>query len=338
VDEIKLILLYIGGLATLVVIVSAGLARLRDELWLQGWLSKGRLAEMAKRAHTQHVRSVLEAIGFNPNYFDAVRHGLESAQIRERLANSTRKGEPLSARLLRALKPVTRQLEPGFRYQESDGYYIDTMGAMYNLDVIEEPLAILLREWIDCLSNQHVIQPFDCILANKDGNVALAHKLWNYLAAPGEKALFVCKGANDRSRVQRDSYEEAHVTDFEGLYVFMRKVEGRSLPRNKMRVLAIDDNCTGGATICSVIERFNSWLLAANGPFEPVTEAVVLFVVKDSTAQKTFESHKVTVHSLLSLGKDEMQSLIENDLEALLKDCSSFKEGFACQASRDLKL
>jgi hypothetical protein len=325
-------IIFIFGIITVV----AALTILRDELWRQGWLKTGWLAETARRSHVGHIKAVLSAIGFRSDHFETIRNALDQQRMARRLAQRPPNRDSLSLRLLSALKHLTYKLEQGFTNKEAGEYYVDTMGAMFNSGVGDEPLASLLEEWIERLISEGLIKGFDCILANKDGNVELAHRVCNRHSPTGETGFIACKGPRDSSRVQRDVKEPPHITDFEGLRFYLSRPELQAMDR-KVRVLAVDDNCRGGKTLCNVIGQFNQWVRASGNAFEPVTDAVVLFVVKDPATQRTFSNAGVQLHALVSVGSAQMQQLIERNVSELSGKGFRFKEGYGCEASCKLK-
>jgi hypothetical protein len=317
-------------LSILVILISAATV-LRDELWKQGWIRKGWLAEGARRSSYAAVKAVLDQIGFRDDHFDIVRKALDQHKLSARLKRISNESSPLSIRVLQEIKPVTFRLEIGFSYQESGDYYIDTMGAMFNSDPGCEPFANLLTLWIGRLIKEGVISQFDCVLANKDGNLTLANKVFSYFSSSGNLGFFACKGPRDSSRVKRTDNQAPHITDFEGLRFYLDE-KGNSVGR-RLRVLAIDDNCTAGTTLCTAIKQFNILTENMRLPFEPISDAVVLFTVKDARTAETFRDHSIRLHAIVSLGKAEMQKLIELDFKEITERLAEFKQGFGCETS-----
>jgi hypothetical protein len=126
-----------------------------------------------------------------------------------------------------------------------------------------------------------------------------------------------------------------HVTDFEGLRRFLS--EGRH-PDRLFKAIAVDDNCTGGSSLCHAMRSFNELIAAKDYPITPVKHAVVLFVVKSDNTEHNFLRDEFELHALLSLGENAMAELLrcqEKDIRHL--DVKRFKHVFACESSLQLR-
>ena len=128
---------------------------------------------------------------------------------------------------------------------------------------------------------------FNIVLVLKDGNVTIARQFLTCHSPSGEHVGILCKGAQDRSRVSRGDQRRPHETDFEGLATFLRRA---GQPPFYLNAIAVDDNCTGGSSLCYAMQSFNELIAAKGYPINPVQHAVVLFNVKSVKTADNFQN------------------------------------------------
>jgi hypothetical protein len=335
---VNALILWLLGAATVItvaILVASALAQLRDELVNLGFINENsRLGRMSLRARRAHLRQILEALGFDQRHLEAMRSASDSVPERARQLGPELQTRP-DIYLLRRMKEWTYSLDPPYNFKGS-GYYVDMMGLGSRSEEHEHSLAQVFLAWLWLLRRQDVLPAFDCVLAPKDGNPLLAYEV----ADVCQKQLILCKGAQDKARVQRPSSGLAHETDFEGLRLFVDKQHlepGR--PDRRFRAIAIDDSCANGSQITSAVVRFNQFVsIEANRarfPFEPITDAVVLFRVKiPGQHNRLFTENRVTLHSLLAVGEEQMRRIKESPEEDLVRNPAVYKDDpWACARS-----
>jgi hypothetical protein len=339
-DSIKLILLGVGGLVTVLLVLLAALARLRDELVnLQIVSERSFIGRQSVRSQRRQVQRVLSDIGFRHDHLIEIRAALDSVAARVKYGSPPERLRP-DRELLLALKQWTKALEPGFKNPGNISYYVDTMGAMdYSED--ESLLARIAHQWVIYLEQRRLIAPPDCFLVCKEGNIVLARQVCKIMSSSGHIKPIVCKGEKDHSRVRRTT-ESSHWTDFEGLAAFLQTNRDRTSREQKFRVVALDDNCTTGSMQCGSIRRFNEFVYANGLPFHPVQHAVTLFVVRPDSdnggaaTQRTFGQASVQLHAMLGLGENEMKRIISSKERDLVEGAHLFKKGFGCESANTL--
>jgi hypothetical protein len=308
------------------IILLWAVTHLRDQLIQWGWLSHNSwVARNAAAAETARIWRVLKGIGFREDHFQAIVRLLDT-QITPHGSDS----RPMSQRLLVDLKRWTVRLEGGFRFDASGEYYVDTMGAMSLTGQDPSPLAALLEDWVKALEEGGIIPAFDVVLALKDGNLTLARQFLMRNSPTGKRLGVVCKGDRDRSLVQRD-HPVPHETDFEGLRVLLADNRGTEFALN---VIAVDDSCAGGKSLCHAMRRFNELIAAKSYNIKPVKHAVVLYAVKDKATEANFQSMGFELHAVVSLGRREMAELLDREPREL--DPEGFRQGFGCESARRL--
>jgi hypothetical protein len=323
-----LAILTIEGIVLAGVILLWALTHFRDELIARGWLAHdswiARTASVAERAK---LWQTMKAVGFREDHLQAVSRGLDTQGVQTRSRENDR---PLSQRLLTELKKWTVRLDDGFFYKDSREYYIDSMGAMSLAGTSPTPLVTLLDEWVRKLLDAEIIPAYDFVLVLKEGNVTLARQFITYNSPAGNRMGILCKGENDRSRVQR-AQPTPHDTDFEGLRALLAQERATDF---RLRAIAVDDNCTGGSSLCHAMRSFNELTKAKGYPIHPVEHAVVLFTVKSQKTSGNFQDHRFQLHSVLSLGRDEMARL---QADTRFSDVGPFKRGYGCESSVTLR-
>jgi len=335
VNALILSLLGVATLITVGILLASALAQLRDELVDLGFIREdGRIGRMALRAKTARLRQVLEALGFDQRHLEAVRSASDTVPERARQLGEELRSRP-DIYLLRRMKLWTYSLDPPYNFKGSR-YYVDMMGLRSRTQEYEASLAQIFVAWLWLLQRQDILQSFDCILAPKDGNPLLAREV----ADVCDKQLIVCKGIQDKSRVQRPDSTLAHETDFEGLRVFLDKEQARprTIPR-QYRAIAIDDSCGNGSQISSAVVRFNQFVsLEVNRtrfPFEPIADAIVLFRVKvPGQHNRCFTEPRLSLHALLAVGEEELRRIKDRPEEEVVGSPLEFKaDQFACARS-----
>ena len=317
-----------------IVAVLAGLAKVRDWLLDHGIDRPRRVMQFLDRtAKNAAARRVLRDAGtLDAGFFEHRGNAVFAAIARKRLPDDVRVRP--DKHLVEALKRWTIELK------ENDWrglhHYVDTMGAVCHSDYEETKFAEIMHAWIAKLQASNEIEPFDCLLTIKGGNPILAHQVGRRLTRWEDSRVptVICKGPRDPAKLTQGP----DATDFEGLSLFRREPPIARMHDGRYRALAVDDNCTSGTSLTEAINRFNNFVAgnADDYPFEPVTQAVVLFVVKDGRENALIDSGQVALHALLALGDTEMASLISERLRSLWRDITVFKEHEACRVSRTL--
>lgn len=334
-NDATLVILSIGTLVAVLILLLNALTELRDEIVNQGWVSeRSILGRMTVRAQTAQISRLLKQLGFEDTHFEAVRSALDPIPRRARELGVEVYSRP-DIYLLRRMKHWTYQLDPPYNFRGSD-YYVDMMGLNYHRDRHQASLAQLFLAWISLLQHQDAFQPFDCIITPKDGNPILAREA----ADLGQKQLIICKGEEDKSRVQRPSGSLPHETDFEGLRAFVETRRwARRTPDHPYRIIALDDSCASGATLCSAVRRFNQFIsLEANRsefPFHPITDVVILFRFRASGLHnRSFVDQGLRLHAMVAVGQAELKFLNTSSEQAIVEDVARFKaEQFSCAQS-----
>lgn len=328
-DTAILVLLWLGTICAIIPIVITAVASVRDSLIDSGFVSEDSDFGRRVRAHQRApILRVLQELGIT----DEDKCRLKFAIHKKDNSGATR-DSPASL-LLVTLKRWTRPLEMGFTNPGTGNYYVDTMGAMYFEDNNHVPkLAVIMEDWIRFLVDVKIIEPFDFVISQKAGNNLLVRQSISLISSE-IKPIF-SKNATDKSRVKRTEPEHIHITDFEGLEAFIEKKKGHASGVRKYKGIAIDDNCTSGASLAEAIKHFNDFVLRnPELSLEPIDTAVVLFTVKHSGTEYIFKSKNINLHALLSLGPDEMREIYLLSEQQLIAEKESFKDGFACVVSQ----
>jgi orotate phosphoribosyltransferase len=105
---------------------------------------------------------------------------------------------------------------------------------------------------------------------------------------------------------------------------------GGNVPLN---VIAVDDNCTEGRSLCYAMRSFNELVRSKGYSINPVRHAVVLFTIKSDQTESNFAQHGFELHSVLSFGPDEMDRLLGEDFNDLFKNVRTFQNSFSCRVS-----
>ncbi len=329
----KIFLITLAGFAAVLVILSEAAARVRDVLVEHGWISRhGLLGRMAISRRRIATLGVLEEIGFNGDHFKAIR------DVMYRQSPKKLSGLP-EAQLIDSLRQWIKEIPTGYqRLHVNNKLYIDTMGAMYFAEAYRPPLSKLMADLLIQLEKQDDIQGFDCILGNKDGNTKLVDEVCLLFSQTRNLVPIICKGEKDPAR----SSQSVNRFDFEGLEAFLQHQQNRAKQSDrdatwKFRVIAVDDNCTSGKTLCSAIARFNRLIEMEKLPFEPIAVAVTLFVVRSADTEDVFRTAGVQLYTLLSLSDIEMRRITRETTKALLKDLEQFKQGYGTVHLKALK-
>lgn len=329
------IILTISGFAAAVIVLVEALSRIRDRFVELGWVSpKGLFGTMFYRKRRADIYNVLLEIGFTGDHFLALRSSMRRVPRTQRTSSDASR---IDKRLIDALRPWVKHVPEGYyRSGATHQYYVDTMGAMYHSGSYGDRLSILLAEWIDKLQSHDIIPHFDVILANKDGNSKIIDEVCELISPGRVVSPVVCKGDRSPSRIGVGG--SITIVDFEGLKAFLEKNEERasraqSDPSWRFKVIAADDNCTSGRSMVSAISRFNQLIAQEKLPFEPIVHAVTLFTVKSPDAQQSFTSKAVALHAIVSLGDAEMEAIMSQKADSLLKKGRGFKDGYGCSSS-----
>ena len=328
-------ILELEAIVLALILLLSALSSLRDEFIARLWISEdswlGRRVILADR---RKLWRTLRELGFGPDHLQAIRSGLDTRSIKR---DRKRDGNLLSQRLLVELRKFTVQLDDGFSYKDSGQYYVDTMGAMSLAGATGTSLPALLDEWALVLENAKIIPSFDVVLVLKDGNVTLARQFLNYNSPSGDRMAVMCKGTQDKSRVKRTDISLPHETDFEGLRSVLASVRVDRPSEFRFHAIAVDDNCTGGSSLCFAMQKFNRLVETKGYRIWPVKHAIVLFTVKSDSTRRNFENNGFELHSVLSLGRDEMARLVDAKEREVPGLAVRFKDGYGCEASIDLR-
>ena len=233
----------------------------------------------------------------------------------------------LQGRLLAILKRCVRPLGAGHFWggQQKNTHYVDSMGDFHATG--GNDLAMLMCDFLHFLIEGKLIEPFQCVIAKKDGNPFFAAKV-AALLRPSPIPIVVCKGDHDRSRVRSiDNSEDyaPHEIDFEGLRAL-------STADNGMRAVIVDDNLAGAASILSIRRRVSKVVRL----FEPVCEVVTLYAIVDPHTTGNFEElgHGANLYTLLKLDNDAIHLIYDtpaDDLCALLDTQPHLSDGFGTE-------
>lgn len=333
-SSIILAVLAIAGLATLILKLAMDLReRLLEDGWFQedSWLGK-----MRRRGMQRRLTPALAAIGITADHFDSLRRAAADEAASRRLSEKALRSRPDEA-LLAAIKPWIVRLDDGATFRGNDRY-IDTMGLVHNRERGRPSLAAIADAWVTLLRRAEKIESFDCVITLKDGNPVLVTDFCNRISPTKIVKPILCKSEADPSRITRDD-AGPHETDFEGLRAFLETAGRPREPRKSYRALALDDNCTSGHSLLSAIEEFNTFVTAQPDkfPIEPITQAVVLFVVNAGEKMEfAFDQSDIELHAMLAIGPEEMRSIEQTDRRKLGELAGQIKTHPACGYARSL--
>lgn len=329
-----LLVLAVAGFITVIPLLFMALAGLRDELVAQGWVGRDSwLGRMARRSETARIIPILEVIGLDEFAENALR-----ATSNELGRHSRNNSHPPLARpdfeFLKRAKDWVYQLDLPYNYKNSP-YYLDMMGALDGRQQYQLSIDQIFEAWISRLVTEAVIPEVDVLLAPKDGNVLLCRAVAKRLGKP----LILCKGINDRAWIGRADNEQPHITDFEGLRVFLeRQGQKVSHPRRKYRALIIDDSCANGTQLTVAAKGFNDLVaskdISGQISFDPVNQCVVLFrATAGKVSEANFDSANLALHALVAVGPKELEFLAcktpkEGQVNAMFK-----LDAFSCASS-----
>ena len=323
---------WVGTISLVAVVALGALATVRDKVveggwdsprWLMRWLQR-----TAQRAAARRVMRDSAMLG--SEFFEHHGNAIDVAYARTRVPAGVR--DRPDRRLLEELRRWTIRLSGDADFRGSQ-FYVNTMGAVCNSEADEASFAAIMHAWIRKLQAANAIQPFDCLLALKEGNPILIHAVARRLTRSENRSIrpVFCKGPLDPARVSQGPHE----TDFEGLRAIRDEQPLARASDGRYRALAIDDNCTSGRSLRTAIEAFNQFVTANSEdyPFVRVDTAVVLFLVKKD--QPVVLGPDITLHALLALGEPEMKR-IRGKTPISLRQANGFKQHEACEFSKTL--
>lgn len=315
----------------LVVVVVIGAAITIREKLIDAGVSRPRwLLRTSQRAAVRRLTH--DAAFLESEFLEHLGNATDVAVARRKLPDEMLKHP--DRELITALKDWTIKLDRGVDFHGLH-HYVNTMGAISASEDNAAKFAAIAHAWLTVLQSRNAIPPFDCLLSIKDGNPILVHGLAQRLRRSENRpvrAVF-CKGEQDSAKVSPGLHE----TDFEGLRAFR---DEKPIPRchNRLRALAVDDNCTTGRSLFEGIQRFNRFVVdhPDEYPFAPVDTAVVLFIVKTTASNAFANSDGIRLHALLALGDEEMGNICTDRLSTLKGKAVNFKDSSACSWSRAL--
>lgn len=320
---------------SLAVVGLLAVAQLRDLLLQYGFVRRnGWLGRQASRGQASQVVAGLEALGLDDRVAGEIRATLTPPRrATKRLMNQSDGREDVL--FLAIAKQWVYKLSGPYSYKGTR-YYLDIMGAMADRSANSYTLDQIFAQWITRAGSLDGVEWVDAFLAPKDGNVALCQEV----AARFNRPLILCKGEADKALVDRADPREPHETDFEGLRAFIRSVESKAtLHGRRYSFWIIDDSCSGGSQLASIVRRFNRWLELRGGQLGwdvvPVDRAFVLF---RANARGVMNDHLTNVgldlHALVSLGEAELKLLRKLRTAQIANHLSNFKrDSFACSTS-----
>lgn len=330
------VVLWVLAVAGLVTLLLKTIAELRDKALDDGWLAGDSwLGRTRRRALQRRIEPALAAVGITADHFDALRAAAADQAAKRRATDTALQSRPDQA-LIAAIKPWIVALDAGATFRGNDRY-VDTMGLVHHSASGTPSLAAIADAWVSLLRAHDKVLPFDCVLALKDGNSVLVTEFCNRVSPTHLIKPILCKSARDPSRVQRDS--GSHETDFEGLRAFLKSAGAPQPPRTLYRALALDDNCTSGRSLYAAVEEFNQFVQARpdDYPFEPITQAAVLFVVNaGGETEFAFAGKSVTLHAMLALGSHDMKCIETATSKHAIGLADSMKAHPACSLSQSL--
>lgn len=320
---------------SLTVVGILALAQLRDLLLQFGFLSRDSwLGRQASRGQTNQVVAGLEALGLDDRIARSIRASLSPPKRRlERALNASASREDVV--FLTLAKAWIYRLDAPYNYKGAS-YYLDIMGAISSPPVGTHRLDQVFAQWIVRAASYEQCDLPDAFLAPKDGNVLLCQAVAERFNLP----LILCKGERDNSLVDRADPTEPHVTDFEGLQAFLTANKSKArLHGHRYSFWVIDDSCSGGSQIVSLIRRFKRWveLTVAETGWD-VSSIDTVFVLFRATARSpkgdALSGNGLKLHALVSLGENELASLSRLSPKKICKRMAEFKlDEFACEVS-----
>jgi len=327
-DTVKWIIISIAGLSGAVVLLLTAIRTIRDTWVEHGWPKEGsRIYSSWERAQRNRISPILAEMGWQGGHARAIRDANERIRI-EALPSPATPAE-LPRQLFALLKPMTCELEEGRYYGEKNKYYVDTMGAIHYPKYRDE-IVWLTVKWLKVLIDNGELQPFDCVLSNKQGNPTLVSDVCRVWSLHSTISPIVCKPELDSARVKPGGCVP-HQTDFEGLRAFLEERAEDIEKGMKLRAIALDDQCAGGTAIRNMMRGFNKLIGTQRLPFQEVHEAVVLFVINDEKTTTNFVGN-LKLHSLLHLDETRKKTILSGGAY----DPKTFISGNACRAIREL--
>lgn len=311
------------------------IAQVRDLLLQYGFVRRnGWLGRQASRGQASQVVAGLEALGLDDRVAGEIRAMLTPPRrATKRLLNQADGREDLL--FLAVAKAWVYKLSAPYNYKGSR-YYLDIMGAMADRSGDNHSLDQIFAQWITRAASMDGVEWVDAFLAPKDGNVALCQAVAERFNRP----LILCKGDADKALVDRADPREPHETDFEGLRAFIESVESKaSLHGRRYAFWVIDDSCSRGSQIASLVRRFNRWLELRSPQMgwdvAPIDRAFVLFrATARGVGNEHLKAAGLSLHALASLGENELKLLRKIRPHQIANHLSSFKlDAFACSTS-----
>lgn len=305
--------------------------RIREKLVEDGWTREGSLLTRT-RLHGQQRKMIAAAtaLGITEDHVDALRVTSQVQASKSRVAAVAARPDQA---LLESVKPWVTPLSAGASFHGNDRY-VDTMGAVHYRMPQAHSLIVIAEAWISLLLQHGQISRFDCVLTHKNGNPILVHDFCARFSPSGSIQPLLCKSGNDRSRVHHGA--GYHATDFEGLTAFLAQNPWKPGDR-RFRVLALDDNATTGNSLLAAVKEFNDFATSSAGAaFEPISEAVLLYVVKAPGQPWAFSGQQLRVHAMIALGAEEMKRIERASPKKVPALADEMKDHEACEFSRTL--
>lgn len=324
-----------GGAIAVLLIVCGEIKRLLDSFVEWGVFGPdtpfvGRLVQRSIEHERIKILRILDHAGIGVAERSAIRDAYTGARLLT--AGAAGQQSALEPRLLTLLRPCIVQLGEGEFWGKSqqNKHYLDTMGAMRAEG--RNQLAEIMYDFLQTLLTSGRIRPFQCILANKDGNPALARKVAEMFLPQSDLVCISCKGEKDKSRIRSSKPGfTPHPLDLEGRYAFLGAKRESVNSVETFRAIVLDDNCAGGSSLCSIVRRVNALVRSDELPFEPVTHVVTLFNIRDSKTQENFEQEGAQLHTLVALDNEDMKYLYECKVHEVGANIEKYKKGFGVE-------
>lgn len=332
-ENLILVLLSISTIASVLLLLGFSITQLRDYFVDQEWISSSsKMGKASINARNKRLYDTLKGLGCS----EALLKDIARTSRANAIPQSP--NWKLSTKLLNGLKPLSFQLEDGYKF--IDNYYVDTMGnTLWPSNQTNFCLSECMFEWCSILEKEKRIEPIDFILANKGGNIFLAYNLKERFSIHNEDIGFcIAKTRDDRSKVVKENNKtKPHMTHFEGLKAFIDIANQKHYPR-KFNAIFIDDNCSSGISMCNSIKQFNKLIIEEKLPFNKINNAVTLFTIYSSKLEAECKGAGIELHSILSLNANTISQLLKYDVNKLVKDIREFKNHYGCKTSNELDI
>ena len=323
VGQATLIVLAVIDLLAVFVLVIPAIANIRDAIVKFGFVKPdGKLGRQVRTSRFHKVLPTLEALGLDEAVRTAIRKAAGPAKASK--ISDTDLSRPDLAFLKRTQSWI-RILEQPYAYK-STPFYLDLMGAIDGREDHELGMDQIFCAWIEALISASALKDFDILIAPKDGNVLLSKKVADALHKP----LILCKGVEDKSRIDRPDAKTPHDSDFEGFRALYKSRGPRRSDGQAYRALIIDDSCKNGSQLAALAKSFNALCsteeVRDRMQFAEAISAVVLFrSLAGNVANHQLNDAGVSLHALVAVGPRQLE-LLSQGSTGIGTSLSKFKD------------